>query len=94
MKSPIDGEYLNKLNEQIKKSRISKKYQLIGLMVADLLNDIKHKALYIKLAKEYDPEKLLAWAKDVSIRNNLDRKGAYFMGILKKEGVFKKKNNI
>jgi len=55
MKSLIDDEYLNKLNEQSKNSRISRKYQLMGLLIADLLNDKAHKALYIKLAKEYDP---------------------------------------
>lgn len=94
MKSLIDDEYLNKLNEQSKNSRISRKYQLMGLLIADLLNDKAHKALYIKLAKEYDPpsggEKLLAWAKDVSTRK-IERKGAYFMGILKREGVLSNK---
>ena len=90
MRRPIDNEYLNKLNEQSKKSRISKKYQLIGLLIADLLNDRDHKSLYIKLAKNYDYQKLLTWAKDVSTRK-IDRKGAYFMGILKKEGILKSK---
>lgn len=75
------------LRERSKKSRVYKKHQMIGLMLAELLKDDKHKALYIKLAKEHDHEKLLSIARGVSDKMNVKNKGAYFMGIL-----FKKKS--
>mgnify|MGYP001558657818 CR=1 FL=1 len=85
MKNTRDKEYLEIFSEQSKKSRISQKYQLIGLMIADLLNDRSHKSLYIKLAKENNIERLLSIAKDVASRKNIERKGAYFMKILQRE---------
>lgn len=76
------ADYLKKLKERKKESRVYRKFQLIGLEIANLLNDPEHKSLYIKLAKQYDPEILLVLAKDVSQRKKIENKGGYFMKIL------------
>ena len=52
--------YLETLKERAKKSRVYKSYQFIGLTIAQLLNDEKHKSLYIKLAKNII--KAIYWA--------------------------------
>lgn len=77
-------DYLEILKERAKKSHVYRKYQMIGLMIAQLLNDEKHKSLYIKLAKEHNNEHLLSIAKDVAERKNIENKGAYFMKVLVK----------
>ena len=74
--------YLETLKERAKKSRVYRKYQLTGLLIAQLLGDEKHKSLYIKLAKERNQQKLLELARDVSDRKNVSNKGAYFMAVL------------
>lgn len=81
---PIDKEYLDIIKERAKTSRVYKKYQLIGLLIAQLLNDDKHKSLYIKLAKKHNNDDLLRIAKDVSERKKIENKGAYFMKVLQK----------
>lgn len=78
----IDKNYIKKLKERGKESHVYKKFQLIGLEIARLLNDNGHKALYIKLAKDKNPETLLAMAKDVADRKNIENKGGYFMKVL------------
>lgn len=75
--------YLDLLNDRAKKSRVYKPYQMAGLALAEILEDPKHKSLYIKLAKLYDNEELLRLAKDISERKNIKNKGAYFMKIWK-----------
>jgi hypothetical protein len=89
-------DYLEILKERAKTSRVYKKYQLTGLLIAQLLNDEKHKSLYIKLAKKHDSDDLLRIAKEVAERKNVENKGAYFMEVLNKThpGIFKtnKKN--
>jgi len=75
-------EYLKTLKERSKTSRVYKKFQLTGLVIAQLLNDEKHKSLYIKLAKKYDDDFLIFLAKDVSERKNIENKGGYFMTLL------------
>jgi len=42
---PID--YLEKLKNRAKKSKVYTSYQLIGLEIARILKDEKHKSLYI-----------------------------------------------
>jgi hypothetical protein len=74
--------YLENLKKRGKKSRISKKYQMIGLTIAELLDDKKHKSLYIKLAKERNEQEILSLAKKISEMKNIENKGAYFMKIL------------
>ena len=64
--------------------RISYPYQLIGLEIAEMLDDRNHKSLYIKLAKENDKEVLLTLAKESATRPKVKNKGAYFMKLLQK----------
>lgn len=66
---------------------ISREFQSYGMYLAEELNDYKHKALYIKLAKTEHRsilEKALSYCKDAKV----DRKGALFMWRMKqlKEG--------
>ena len=72
-------DYIEELRRRKKESRVYKEYQLVGLLIAEVLEDEKHKSLYIKLAKENNPDKLLKLAKDVSQMKNIENKGAYFM---------------
>ncbi len=86
----LDDNYLEKLKERGKKGHVYKEFQDTGLMLADILSDLKHKALYIKLAKERDKGELLSLAKRVAGNKNVKNKGAYFMRVLfdgnKKDG--------
>lgn len=75
--------YLETLKNRGKKSRVYRNYQLIGLEIALLLDDEKHKSLYIKLAKEGDPQELIRLAKEVAARKRAKNKGGYFMKLLK-----------
>jgi hypothetical protein len=77
--------YLKKLRERGKESHVYRKYQLIGLEVAQILSDEKHKSLYIKLAKEHGADQLMRLAKDVAERRGIRNKGAYFMRVLASE---------
>ena len=78
----IQKDYLESLKRRKKENRIYKKHQMTGLMLAEILNDNAHKALYIKLAKEYDGEKLIQLARNISEKKNVRNKGAYFMRML------------
>jgi hypothetical protein len=77
----ITKRYLEELARRSKESRVYRKYQLTGLLIAEILHDEKHKSLYIKLAKTGNGDRLLALAKDVAERKNIKNKGAYFMRI-------------
>lgn len=79
---PID--YLNKLKKRGSESKVYKKHQLVGLEIARVLEDEKHKSLYIKLAKDNNQEKLMWLAKEIAEKKNVKNKGAYFMSVLKK----------
>lgn len=78
---PLAENYIRELKNRSRKSRVYRKYQLIGLEIAELLEDPGHKSLYIKLAKENGAEKLLRFAKEISQNKNVKNKGAYFMKI-------------
>lgn len=82
---PITDDYVEKLRKRAKKSKVYRKYQLIGLEIAGALKDEKHKSLYIKLAKENNPERLLRFAKEIAEKKNVKNRGAYFMAVLKKK---------
>ncbi len=82
-----DLEYIKNLAKRAKESRVYKKYQLLGLEIAEILEDRTHKSLYIKLAKENNPERLLELAKGVAEKKNIKNRGAYFMAVLKKSNV-------
>jgi hypothetical protein len=75
-------KYLKELKRRGTESHVYRKYQLIGLEISQILNDEKHKALYIKLAKEMNADQLMGIAKDIAERTNVKNKGAYFMSVL------------
>lgn len=75
------GDILKNFNPVTDKY-VSREFQSYGLYLAEQLDDYKHKALYIKLAKTTPRallEKSLSFVKDA----NVDRKGALFMWKLK-----------
>lgn len=77
-------EYLDILKERRRTSRVYKDYQATGLALAEILQDRGHKSLYIKLAKQHNAQMLVALAKDIADRRNIENKGAYFMTMLQK----------
>jgi hypothetical protein len=78
--------YVKELKRRGQESHVYRKYQLLGLEISQILKDEKHKALYIKLAKEKNGDRLLRLAKDVADRRNIKNMGAYFMTLLKGNG--------
>ncbi|MCK9187240.1 MAG: hypothetical protein PHH27_02860 [Candidatus Colwellbacteria bacterium] len=84
--------YLDKIRERSKKSRIHSKHQMIGLMVAETLDDPKHKALYIKMARDNNGEKMLYIAKSIADNPKVKNKGAYFMRLWQLENKETKNN--
>ena len=78
-------DYIATLKKRGKESKVYKKHQLIGLEIAQILSDEKHKTLYIKLAKEGEPEKLIALAKRIADTKNINNRGAYFMKVVTSE---------
>ncbi|MDD5547740.1 MAG: hypothetical protein PHN74_02510 [Candidatus Pacebacteria bacterium] len=76
-------DYFKTLAERGKKSKVFQSHQSAGLMLAEILEDFKHKALYMKLAKTYGGDSLLNLAKKIAERKDVFNKGAYFMKILK-----------
>ena len=66
-KSPVD-----------KNKFVTREYQDYGYRLAEQLGDLKHKALYIKLAKEVDRATLDQCRRFV-MDSNADSKGALFM---------------
>lgn len=86
------GDVLKKFNPQTDKY-VSREFQTFGIHLAEELDDYKHKALYIKLAKTVNRallEKALSFACDSTAKN----KGALFMWKLKQLKDEAKKNVI
>jgi len=86
------GEYLKELAKRAKESHVYKKHQLVGLEIAEILGDEEHKSLYIKLAKNGDPDTLRRLAKTVAEGRNIKNKGAYFMSLLPRKASKPKSN--
>lgn len=83
--------YLETLKERGRKSKIYSSHQLTGLALSRILDDEKHKSLYMKMAKEYDSQALIRLAKNVAEKRRVINMGAYFMRMLQKEkGKMKK----
>lgn len=61
---------------------ISREFQDYGVRLAEDLGDLKHKSLYIKLAKTVDRQ-ILEQCKRFVIDSNADSKGALFMWKMK-----------
>ncbi|MBI3046519.1 MAG: hypothetical protein HYY86_03240 [Candidatus Harrisonbacteria bacterium] len=83
----VKTEYFKTLKERSKKSRVYQPHQMAGLILAEILEDPKHKSLYMKLAKKYDNNELLRLAKDLAERKNIENRGAYFMKMLKTSDI-------
>lgn len=77
----LSSHYFEKLTDRAKKSKVYKPFQLVGLTIAQLLRDERHKSLYIKLAQKHNHDHLLQLAKRVAENKNVTNKGAYFMRI-------------
>ncbi len=75
--------YLQTLKDRAKTSKVYRRFQLDGLEISQILSDEKHKSLYIKLAKQYEPQALRRIAKEIAENPNVRSKGAYFMTRLK-----------
>lgn len=75
--------YIQKLKERKENKRISQDFQLAGLEIANLLSDLDHKSLYIKLAKQHGISTMMSIAKEVADRKNVKNPGAYFMRLLR-----------
>jgi len=80
--SEAGKEYFKILKERAKQSRAYQPHQMIGLSLAEILDDSEHKSLYMRLAKFYDNEELLRLAKRVAELKNVKNKGGYFMRML------------
>ncbi len=57
---------------------LSREFQAYGIYLSEKLNDPKHKALYIKMAKEL-PREILANALSFVLDSNADSKARLFM---------------
>ena len=84
---------MEELKRRSGESKVYSEHQLMGLLIAEALEDEAHKALYMKLAKRYSADTLLQIAKDVSQRENVENKGAYFMKIISEMGILKNGKN-
>ncbi|TSC60284.1 MAG: Uncharacterized protein LiPW15_162 [Parcubacteria group bacterium LiPW_15] len=91
---PIDSSYLDEIKKRKKDSKVYKEFQLTGLEIAEILDDEKHKSLYIKLAKTNSRQKLMSVAKDVADRKNVKNMGAYFMKLWKESKIAKSRKKI
>lgn len=78
----LKEKYARELAKRGRESRVYRRFQLIGLGISQILHDEKHKALYIKLAKEHDADKLLKIAKEVAEKKDVKNRGAYFMAVV------------
>ncbi|OGG27623.1 hypothetical protein A3A64_04505 [Candidatus Gottesmanbacteria bacterium RIFCSPLOWO2_01_FULL_48_11] len=84
-----ENSYMEELKRRSGESKVYSEHQLMGLLIAEALGDEAHKALYMKLAKRYSADTLLKIAKDVSEREGIENKGAYFMKIISEMGILK-----
>ena len=82
------GDILTRFNP-LEDKYISREFQAYGVYLSEQLNDIKHKSLYMRLAKTI-PRPLLEKALEFAADANVKRKGALFMWKLKELGAWKK----
>lgn len=84
------GDILTKFNP-LEDKYISREFQAYGYYLAETLNDLKHRSIYMKLAKTIPRailEKALSYVRDADVK----RKGALFMWKLKQLGAWPDKN--
>lgn len=82
------GDILKNFNPT-KDKYVSREFQTFGVFLAEKLDDIRRKALYIKYAKEI-PRPILEEAYRFVVDSNARNKGALFMWKLREMGVFEK----
>ncbi len=75
-------QILNEKKAGDRNKYVSREYQDYGYRLAVELDDLKHKALYIKLAKTID-RAILESCRRFVLDSNADNKGALFMWKLK-----------
>lgn len=75
------GSILDKYDPKVDK-HISREFQAYGIHLAESFDDMKHRGLYIKLAKTHD-RNLLDKAYTFVVDSNAKNKGALFMWKLK-----------
>lgn len=83
------GDVLVKFNP-VEDKYISREFQSFGYHLAETLNDLKHRGIYMRLAKTMNRgllEKALSYVQDANVK----RKGALFMWKLKELGAWPKK---
>ena len=84
------GSILTKFNP-VEDKYVSREFQTYGLHLAESLDDMKHKALYIKLAKTV-PRAILDKALSFVTDANAKSKGKLFMWKMKELQSQEKKN--
>lgn len=72
------GNVLSNWSIDDKDKYLSKEFQQYGIFLAESLDDIKHKALYIKMAKE-KPRQILHDALSFVLDANANSKARLFM---------------
>ncbi len=80
-------KYFELLKARSQRSRVYKPHQQTGLILADLLDDPKHKSLYMRLSKFFDNSDLIRLARSLADRRSIQNKGAYFMKMLKNSDI-------
>lgn len=86
------GQVLKDFNPA-KDKYISREFQAFGVHLADVLDDYKHKSLYIKLAKTVH-RSILEKALSFAVDSKADNKGALFMWKLKQLKEEAKKKGV
>lgn len=72
---------------------ISREYQSYGVHLSEVLQDHRHKSLYIKLARDL-PRPILEKALRFVVDSGARRKGALFMWKLKELGAYGIKSKV
>jgi hypothetical protein len=84
------GNILQRFNP-LEDKYISREFQSYGYYLSEQLNDLKHRGIYMRLAKTMPRvllEKALSYVKDANVK----RKGALFMWKLKELGAWGNRN--
>jgi hypothetical protein len=82
---PSMKEYMKTLAGRKKETRAFTQHQATGAELAVMLDDVKHTALYIKLAMQFNETRLRGIAKNIAENKEIRNKGAYFMSVLYSE---------
>ena len=86
----LDNDYINRLKERsTHRQSVHHKHQFTGMEIATMLEDTKHKALYMLLAKQKNNQRLFEIVKTIAESKTAKNKGANFMKIAKEEGLLK-----